>query len=434
MTNQLPYTCFPKCMTRAIVRGSAYFYNAFPSTTGLSDMLSPRNIIDQQPNLDRKKLLAFGLCVELAVDKEITNTQRSRTISAIVLDPRDYNGAYSFMSLSSGREVSGRVVRKIPMNNKIVELVNNIGGKQEQPVLVNGSLVFEWIPGFGIENDDDDVLDDDFDQDNHDNDEIEAAPNPIDGFENIDHGLDGENESEEDDEDMSQVSKQDADIEEIQAAETQVTDDNGSDDDELSQVHHENEGAQPDEEEGALPDKDQRAQESPVDENVSDQEEIIVKDVNEDNDGDKESVYISEPVPERRKEEKEKRGAHFDIDPDGGKGKRRKMSPKFLNYSFLNFQCQGMNNDQRKQFVRAKYVFLQTKYDVLDEDTKDLFLCTAMHEFKATESTKLVQRYATGFSFTQMTAKAGLKKHGKLAEQALMKEFMQLLDLDVLSP
>lgn len=30
-----------------------------------------------------------------------------------------------------------------------------------------------------------------------------------------------------------------------------------------------------------------------------------------------------------------------------------------------------------------------------------------------------------------MSAKAGLKKHGKLAEQALMKEFMQLLDLDV---
>ena len=33
-----------------------------------------------------------------------------------------------------------------------------------------------------------------------------------------------------------------------------------------------------------------------------------------------------------------------------------------------------------------------------------------------------------------MSATAGLKKHGKLAEQALMKEFMQLLDLDVFEP
>lgn len=57
-----------------------------------------------------------------------------------------------------------------------------------------------------------------------------------------------------------------------------------------------------------------------------------------------------------------------------------------------------------------------------------------MHKYKATQNTKLVQQYATGFIFTQMTAKAGLKKHGKLAEQALMKEFMQLLDLDVFEP
>ena len=90
-----------------------------------------------------------------------------------------------------------------------------------------------------------------------------------------------------------------------------------------------------------------------------------------------------------------------------------------------------MTDTDRKKFVHAKYAFLQTEYTKLDEETKDLFLRTAMHEFKATGNTKLVQRYATGFIFTQMSAKAGLKKHGKLAEQALMKEFMQLLDLDV---
>ncbi len=35
-----------------------------------------------------RQLLALGLCVELAVDEEITNSQNIRTISAIVLDPR----------------------------------------------------------------------------------------------------------------------------------------------------------------------------------------------------------------------------------------------------------------------------------------------------------------------------------------------------------
>lgn len=81
------------------------------------------------------------------------------------------------------------------MNDKIVELVDSIGRKQKQPVLANKNLVFEWRPGFGIEDDDDNVLDDDFDQDGFDDDDIEIVTNPIDGFENVDYGLDGENDS-----------------------------------------------------------------------------------------------------------------------------------------------------------------------------------------------------------------------------------------------
>jgi hypothetical protein len=44
--------------------------------------------------------------------------------------------------------------------------------------------------------------------------------------------------------------------------------------------------------------------------------------------------------------------------------------------------------------------------------------------------TKVVQ-YVTGFIMTQMTAKAGIKKHGKAAIDALYQEFMQLHDLTV---
>ena len=34
----------------------------------------------------------------------------------------------------------------------------------------------------------------------------------------------------------------------------------------------------------------------------------------------------------------------------------------------------------------------------------------------------------------QMSAKAGLREHGADAEKALMKEFMQLMDMDVMDP
>jgi len=43
-------------------------------------------------------------------------------------------------------------------------------------------------------------------------------------------------------------------------------------------------------------------------------------------------------------------------------------------------------------------------------------------------------KHIFGYAMNQMTAKAGIKKHGKAAEAALMKEFAQLEELDVYEP
>jgi hypothetical protein len=44
---------------------------------------------------------------------------------------------------------------------------------------------------------------------------------------------------------------------------------------------------------------------------------------------------------------------------------------------------------------------------------------------------KALVGYITGFIMTQMTAKAGIKKHGQAAVDALYQEFLQLHDLGV---
>jgi uncharacterized protein YeaC (DUF1315 family) len=46
-------------------------------------------------------------------------------------------------------------------------------------------------------------------------------------------------------------------------------------------------------------------------------------------------------------------------------------------------------------------------------------------------SCKRVSEYITGFIMTQMTARAGIKKHGQVAIDALYNEFLQLHDLGV---
>ena len=47
---------------------------------------------------------------------------------------------------------------------------------------------------------------------------------------------------------------------------------------------------------------------------------------------------------------------------------------------------------------------------------------------------KTIQKYITGFMLTQMTATAGIKKHGQRAIEALMNEFLQLHNKDVFEP
>ena len=45
-----------------------------------------------------------------------------------------------------------------------------------------------------------------------------------------------------------------------------------------------------------------------------------------------------------------------------------------------------------------------------------------------------MEQSLAGIVFTQMLVTAGLKKHGDLAEQALLKEFAQLNDVEVMEP
>jgi hypothetical protein len=58
-------------------------------------------------------------------------------------------------------------------------------------------------------------------------------------------------------------------------------------------------------------------------------------------------------------------------------------------------------------------------------------LQTAMEDYKEDGSTTNLSRYITGFIMTQMTASAGIKKHGDVAVEALMIEFQQLHDFTV---
>jgi hypothetical protein len=68
-------------------------------------------------------------------------------------------------------------------------------------------------------------------------------------------------------------------------------------------------------------------------------------------------------------------------------------------------------------------------------DTPELRAVTTLREavedMHTSGSCEKVSVYITGFIMTQMTAKAGIKKHGQVTINALYKEFLQLHDLGV---
>ena len=89
VVSELPYN---DCMSDQIVINLLYFVvfwmNAMPSTSGISEIYSPHEIVTGM-KLDFKKhcRARFGAYVEASYDDVITNTMKDRTHACIALGP-----------------------------------------------------------------------------------------------------------------------------------------------------------------------------------------------------------------------------------------------------------------------------------------------------------------------------------------------------------
>ena len=81
---------------------------------------------------------------------------------------------------------------------------------------------------------------------------------------------------------------------------------------------------------------------------------------------------------------------------------------------------------QNRKWLNKKKIKNTLRAD--QEAEKKETLREAMEEMQAGGSDVKLSHYITGFVMHQMTAKAGIKKHGKVAIEALYQEFLQLHD------
>jgi hypothetical protein len=368
----LPFKRIPKAMTRAAIEGAHKALNQFPARDGASDVMSPLTIMTGRPSPDYNQLkIEFGAYAQIFESNDPTNTVRNRTTGAIALTSTgNAQGGYYFLSLTTGRKLSRQQWDELPMPDGVIATVEAMAAEQNQAILGNEGPIFEWSPGIVI-------------LDEHE------TPNILD--------------EQVDEDDVEQVDEDDVDIEarvdDDEAEETQdVAHENG--DDELEHT----------DEEVVTFDGEVDTAEASDDDQEHDEEEEITFDYgdNENNDEDVDDGAADNDDESGQTTPAAEDG--YNLRPNRGR-------------SYANRFANIMDNpDSSKSYDTQLLQLGASKNNVLRE---------AVEEMKYGGSRSKVLGYITGFIMTQMTAKAGIKKHGKVAIDALYQEFLQLHDLGV---
>ena len=145
--HSLPYTCFPKIMSRAIVATAIQWINAFPSSGGIIGNYSPALILEGRTNPDcNRTRLTFGSYAHV-YDSSSDNTQQKRSIPSIALNEANEKDSQFFMSLETGRKIHSKKWIELPIDSMVIDKVTTIATQQQQPIMPDNHPIFEWAPG-----------------------------------------------------------------------------------------------------------------------------------------------------------------------------------------------------------------------------------------------------------------------------------------------
>lgn len=129
MYQVLPFDKKRKLPARIIVElvhAKTFYKNAVPALDGVSDTISPREIVTQQRiHFDRHCCIVFGQYVQ--THEEHDNSMKSRTIGAIAMRPTGARqGGYFFFSLESGRLISRNHWTECVMPKEVIGRVHRL--------------------------------------------------------------------------------------------------------------------------------------------------------------------------------------------------------------------------------------------------------------------------------------------------------------------
>mmetsp|Transcript_14843 Transcript_14843/g.21240 ORF Transcript_14843/g.21240 Transcript_14843/m.21240 type:complete len:182 (+) Transcript_14843:1891-2436(+) len=125
--------------------------NAFPTTTGVSQNMSPATIVlvKSAPDVGGKTI-CFGQYAMFHFGTK--NNMRQQSIKGIALCPSNNKKGYYFMSLCSGREIHSNNWDEMPLDDWAIRQVEKLAEQEGHPLIPDKLPLFEWSPGVTIDN------------------------------------------------------------------------------------------------------------------------------------------------------------------------------------------------------------------------------------------------------------------------------------------
>jgi hypothetical protein len=124
--NSLPFRRLPARIVTEMVYASTFWLNAFPHPDGVSDILSPRNIVTGLSiDFQRHCRLEFGAYTQVHEDHD--NSMSPRTTGALALRPTgNAQGSYYFFSLNTGRLLNRSRWTELPMPADVIARIHTL--------------------------------------------------------------------------------------------------------------------------------------------------------------------------------------------------------------------------------------------------------------------------------------------------------------------
>ena len=150
----LPFKRYPRTLVVELVSHVLKSRNQLPHDDGISDLLSPLGIVMGLPPPNFNHLtLEFGTYCEVFNEQDRTNTLQPRTSGALALTPLSNGRGYWFFNIETGRRIGRSQWTELPLRKAVVDQVEYIALQEKMPLVRDVHLLFERRPGVPLNDD-----------------------------------------------------------------------------------------------------------------------------------------------------------------------------------------------------------------------------------------------------------------------------------------